>query len=191
MRLDHVAHHADQQLILSASIAKAFENLKSQTINRERVEIRLDALNRDWEEFQLQHKSLMLAVLSLDSTDRHQVRKHSYFSEDIHAATKECFLETAASMSVLLNDPRSHSNRTSPERSISRPPTVTSFSHAPRLPRIDLPKFDGTFSDWLSFRDLFTSLILSNENISAVEKLQYLKSSLVGSASQLLKKSPL
>ena len=80
-----------------------------------------------------------------------------------------------------------HSNRASSERSISHPPTVTSFSHAPRLPRIDLPKFDGTFSDWLSFRDMFTSLILSNENISAVEKLQYLRTSLVGSASQLLR----
>ena len=90
-------------------------------------------------------------------------------------------------MSTLLNDQRSHSNRASPERSISQPPTVTSFINAPRLPRIDLPKFDGIFSDWLSFRDLFTSLVLSNGNISAVEKLQYLKTSLVGSASHLLK----
>ncbi|XP_062541861.1 uncharacterized protein LOC134209855 [Armigeres subalbatus] len=34
-----------------------------------------------------------------------------------------------------------------------------------RLPKIDLPKFNGDFSRWLSFRDTFTSMVHSNADI--------------------------
>ncbi|XP_062541030.1 uncharacterized protein LOC134209064 [Armigeres subalbatus] len=43
-----------------------------------------------------------------------------------------------------------------------------------RLPKIDLPKFNGDFSRWISFRDTFTSMIHANGDISTVAKLQYL-----------------
>lgn len=99
MRLDHVVHRADQQLILSASIAKAFENLNSRTITRGRVEIRLEAVKQTWEEFQVNHKAITIALRDLDSTDRHKVREHPYFSEDLFAAIEDCFLETVAKMS--------------------------------------------------------------------------------------------
>ena len=181
MSLDHVLHRADQQLILSASIAEAFENLNSRAITREQVEMKLEAVEQTWEEFRVNHQTITLASFKLDSTDHRKVRKHSYFFEDIFTATKDCFLETAAIMSILLNDQQVRSSRASPERSISQPPTVASFINAPRLPPIDLPKFDGTLDDWLSFRDSFTSLVLSNGNISPVEKLQYLETSLVDS----------
>ncbi|XP_058817061.1 uncharacterized protein LOC131680357 [Topomyia yanbarensis] len=51
-----------------------------------------------------------------------------------------------------------------------------------RLPKIDLPRFDGDFSRWLSFRDTFTSMVHSNGNIPTVAKLQYLLQSLEGDA---------
>lgn len=52
-------------------------------------------------------------------------------------------------------------------------------------------KFNGTPSDWLSFKDLFSSLILNNPTLTSVEKLQYLKINLVGSAAHLLKNTTL
>ncbi|XP_062542023.1 uncharacterized protein LOC134210014 [Armigeres subalbatus] len=51
-----------------------------------------------------------------------------------------------------------------------------------RLPQIDLPKFAGDFSKWLSFRDTFTSMVHSNADIPIVAKLQYLFQSLEGEA---------
>ncbi|XP_062558148.1 uncharacterized protein LOC134223026 [Armigeres subalbatus] len=51
-----------------------------------------------------------------------------------------------------------------------------------RLPKIDLPKFNGDFSRWISFRDTFTSMIHVNGDIPTVAKLQYLLQSLEGSA---------
>jgi len=46
-------------------------------------------------------------------------------------------------------------------------------------------------SDWLTFKDLFNSLVSANPTLSSVEKLQYLKTSLVGSAASLLKNTTL
>jgi len=62
---------------------------------------------------------------------------------------------------------------------------ISIFFHHARLPRIDI--FNGSPSEWLSFKDLFSSLIVANPTLSSVEKLQYLKTSLIGSASHLLK----
>ncbi|KYN12141.1 hypothetical protein ALC57_15704 [Trachymyrmex cornetzi] len=63
----------------------------------------------------------------------------------------------------------------------------TSYYHHAKLPRIEIPKFNGNPEEWLSFKDLFTSLVIANRSLSAVEKIQYLKTSLVGNAAQLLR----
>ncbi|XP_058839510.1 uncharacterized protein LOC131694986 [Topomyia yanbarensis] len=51
-----------------------------------------------------------------------------------------------------------------------------------RLPKIDLPKFDGNFTRWLSFKDTFFSMVHSNADIPTVAKLQYLLQSLEADA---------
>lgn len=47
-----------------------------------------------------------------------------------------------------------------------------------RLPQITLQSFNGNIDEWLSFRDLFTSLIHGKPELPEVEKLHYLKSCL-------------
>lgn len=51
-----------------------------------------------------------------------------------------------------------------------------------RLPKIEIPKFSGNFTTWPNFRELFTKIIDSKIGLSGAEKLQYLKSSLIGAA---------
>uniref|UniRef100_A0A2H1VU76 SFRICE_031218 n=1 Tax=Spodoptera frugiperda TaxID=7108 RepID=A0A2H1VU76_SPOFR len=55
-----------------------------------------------------------------------------------------------------------------------------------RLPKIDLPKFSGSYHDWLEFRDTFISIIHKNEGIDKINKLHYLRASLKGSASLII-----
>lgn len=50
------------------------------------------------------------------------------------------------------------------------------------LPRLTIPKFDGHIDHWTEFSSMFNALIHSNTSLTPVEKLQYLKSSLSGSA---------
>lgn len=45
-----------------------------------------------------------------------------------------------------------------------------------RLPEIDMPKFDGRYSSWLSFKDEFLSLVHNNLAISDVDRFRYLLS---------------
>ncbi len=60
-------------------------------------------------------------------------------------------------------------------------------STAVKLPTISLPTFDGKFSEWTSFKDLFEAAIANNNEISGAQKLQYLKTTLRGEPSNLVK----
>lgn len=55
-----------------------------------------------------------------------------------------------------------------------------------RLPKIDLPKFDGSYNEWFPFHDTFCSLIHENDDISRIQKFHYLKSCLSGEAKNIL-----
>lgn len=54
------------------------------------------------------------------------------------------------------------------------------------LPTINLPVFSGSYLEWISFRDLFITLIHNVPSIPKVTKHHYLKSSLTGEPSRLI-----
>lgn len=56
-----------------------------------------------------------------------------------------------------------------------------------KLPTISLPKYNGIYQNWLEFRDTFRSLIHDNSAISNVQKFHYLRASLEGDASSVIK----
>ncbi|XP_055589397.1 uncharacterized protein LOC129741675 [Uranotaenia lowii] len=58
---------------------------------------------------------------------------------------------------------------------------ATSHPHV-KLPLISLPKFSGNIEEWLSFRDLYLSLIHHSEDLPVIEKYHYLRSQLEGEA---------
>ncbi|XP_043498414.1 uncharacterized protein LOC122521640 [Polistes fuscatus] len=48
------------------------------------------------------------------------------------------------------------------------------------VPKIDVPKFDGDINKWISYKNSFLTLIDSRTDITDIEKLLYLRDSLVG-----------
>ncbi|XP_043466955.1 uncharacterized protein LOC122501502 [Leptopilina heterotoma] len=56
-----------------------------------------------------------------------------------------------------------------------------------KLPTIELPKFRGELSEWLGFRDTFSSLIHDNNQISNIQKFHYLRAAVEGDAEQIIK----
>jgi hypothetical protein len=44
-----------------------------------------------------------------------------------------------------------------------------------KLPNIQLPSFSGSFTEWITFRDTFLSLIHNNNSLTKIEKFHYLK----------------
>jgi hypothetical protein len=65
-------------------------------------------------------------------------------------------------------------------------PSQRSDAPPVKLPDISIPKFNGLFTEWIGFRDSFTSLIHENASLSAIQKFHYLKGSLTGDASQII-----
>jgi hypothetical protein len=59
------------------------------------------------------------------------------------------------------------------------------------LPKVKLPIFDGDFTNWQHFWDLFGVLINGNSTLSELDKFMYLKSNLLGPPLDLIKNIPL
>lgn len=55
-----------------------------------------------------------------------------------------------------------------------------------RLPKLDLPTFSGKYEEWFPFRDTFLTVIHANPTINNIQRLQYLKASLVGDAKEII-----
>ncbi|XP_062558275.1 uncharacterized protein LOC134223151 [Armigeres subalbatus] len=55
-----------------------------------------------------------------------------------------------------------------------------------RLPQIKLQTFNGDIDEWISFRDLYTSLIHRKTDLPEVEKFHYLKGCLQGEPKNLI-----
>ncbi|XP_062541155.1 uncharacterized protein LOC134209188 [Armigeres subalbatus] len=71
------------------------------------------------------------------------------------------------------------------EHSLLEQPVAGVIDHV-RLPQIHLQTFSGDIDEWLSFRDLFTSLIHWRTDLPEVEKLHYLKGCLQGEPKSLI-----
>lgn len=57
-----------------------------------------------------------------------------------------------------------------------------------RLPKIVLPTFSGSYHEWLSFKNRFSNLIQESTVLGDVEKLEYVKSCVVGEAERSIQR---
>lgn len=190
MKLNHVKNQIEQQFTLMDLIANAVDNLTKvglSNITTHRVHARLNALKETWEKFSVTHEAIGLAMTELHPNEQLILRNHLYFLENLYSMTREDYLEAIEKMNQLLDSEQKTLQRKPSTQSLSNTSSFPTFFQHARLPRIDIPKFNGTPSDWLSFKDLFTFLVSANPTLSSVEKLQYLKTSLTGSAAHLLK----
>lgn len=65
-------------------------------------------------------------------------------------------------------------------------PAPNASSPQIQLPKINIPKFDGEYGKWPTFKDLFEKVVHS-QKISAVQKMWYLKTNLIGEAERLIR----
>jgi len=194
MRRSHVEARLEQQITLSKVIASSYDELiKSgfSNITSTRIQSRIASLKEDWDKFSLINDAVGIAMKKLSVEDRTLVQQHSFLQENTFATTKEAYLNSLEKMMSLLdNGITTSDNSTSGQTTLQVSATVP-YAYQSRLPRIDLPKFNGTPSEWLPFKDLFNALVTANPTLSAIEKLQYLKTSITGSAAHLLSNTTL
>lgn len=126
------------------------------------VSVRLELLNQLYQDF----TKIQADIERWDSGDapltRHLQERKEF--ESRYCAVKGWFVTQQVVVPVTANE------------SIVAPPPPANF-HL-RLPKIDLPKFDGDYSRWLGFRDTFRSMVHDVPDIPPVAKLQFLLQSL-------------
>ena len=84
-----------------------------------------------------------------------------------------------------------NSAETTPSLNQQEAPIGAKTSSKAKLPKLTLPKFAGDPTEWTTFWDSFSSAIHLSEELSEIDKLQYLKSLLVGTAAETISGLPL
>ncbi|XP_076280097.1 uncharacterized protein LOC143208966 [Lasioglossum baleicum] len=95
--------------------------------------------------------------------------------DDIHEEGWDYFKEHIGRLTIPMTPPAASSSVLDPSPPVSGTVPV-------KLPKVELPTFDGDLAKWKSFESRFSSAILKNSRLTDVSRLEYLLSALKGEA---------
>ena len=162
-------------------IGKAYSNFKKSPKDRitcPYIKIRLENLDTLWKQLTDSHSQLY------EEYDPQKLKTCVYVKQDCYDQTEEVYIQYKTELQTILE-----SFEVKEESQIEYPKHVTSSGKncQVKLPKIVIPIFSGKYTEWVTFRDLFLSLIHNNKSIDNVQRMQYLKGYLSGEAEQLLR----
>nr|XP_049703353.1 uncharacterized protein LOC126056028 [Helicoverpa armigera] len=144
------------------------------------VKVRLENLEKMYEQLTDGHNKL------LEGYDPDKLRQSQYVQKDVYNITEETYMQYKIELEIILESFESK-EETKKESKIA----LNSKQCHVKLPKIVIPVFSGKYTDWVTFRDLFVSLIHKNPSLDNVQRMQYLKGYLSGEAEQLLRQIPI
>lgn len=149
----------------SAEQIKVFEaNYTADQANQ--LAIRIEMLDELWKQYSEVQEEIEL----LEDLSGEEISEERLVFQNKYVELKALLVSKLPNLSV----------NTEPTRVASNSASIVSQSV--RLPEIQIPKFDGNPELWIEFRDTFKSLIHANPNLTAIQKLHYLKDALIGEA---------
>lgn len=154
------------------TLVKSFSNYKKSPKERvtiSYIEARLENLEKVYQKMCDTHQEIITHVTKAERV------KINYFIAEVMSEFEELYFEYKGKMKGDL------------ARLNATVPPLSKVNCEVKLPQINLPCFTGGYDEWQTFYDMFVSLIHDNANLSAVQKLHYLKSSLSGEPANLLK----
>ncbi|XP_076377782.1 uncharacterized protein LOC143259435 [Megalopta genalis] len=156
-------------------LKKFFKELTAET-SIGSLQKRLEANLGLYDNFNRVQSKIELFVMGTEAAAAHEIEREvfeaTYF--DLIAEV-EAYIASARSSGKTQGS--SSSQFSSAVSSLATPAQL-----AVKLPTIQLPSFDGNYSDWVKFWDTFLSLIDSNDLLSDLQKFHYLHTSLKGAA---------
>ena len=174
----------DKQISLQNKIANFFFNFKSkvkENVIKGYAESRLAGLERNYTTFQVNQEKIM-HLKELD-------KKHTYFTSKLCDLVEDSFYDRRGDFLDFLETFKAKGVAQDASSSATTLPITAQSINVSfqSLPKIDLPKLPGKFSDWENFRDVFRSIIHWHENLSTIMKLHYLRTHLTGEALEKIK----
>lgn len=151
------------------------ENTHETSLTAAQISASLESLKTLWNRFSKEHDDIPRGC-------DYNFLKHPYIKNKVYDQTCAQYMYTQARLNEMLFNLTSINAQTYSAQ--THPPAHrVSTAH---LPKLSLQTFDGNYSKWKPFKDMFTALIIQNSALSDVERLHYLKSSLKGDAEQFV-----
>lgn len=154
---------------LKSQITNLSNTLDKGRLDETALKLRMKRVNELYNAFEEYNDELAI----LDPNEAHQ-------TEFINI--QERFYSVASRVENIVN-PASTSDAGSDRQDVvSRNCNLEIRKRRIKLPEAALPTFDGKYEGWLSFKNAFHNMIGSQDDLSDVDKLQYLKAALIGEA---------
>ena len=109
---------------------------------------------------------------------------HEYYATDVAVQERQLVWKMKLHLSRLKEDVQVISD-------LRSAPANPAPGRAGKLPEIELPKFSGSYAEWPTFSELFTSLIIKDAQLLEIDRLHYLRSSLSGEPARRVNAFPL
>ncbi|XP_055613140.1 uncharacterized protein LOC129759655 [Uranotaenia lowii] len=155
-----------------------FANTLGEVTSVQQIQVRLEKLNELWDK-------VNDAIMDVEMHDEYPTKEGNCPGIRLDFTTR--FYDVKASMLDRIKELEGNAANTSVLQSTRiMDSSIQPVTEHVRLPQIRLQTFDGNIDQWLSFRDLFLSLIHSKVDLPDVEKFHYLKGYLAGEARSLI-----
>ncbi|XP_033229732.1 uncharacterized protein LOC117181281 [Belonocnema kinseyi] len=121
--------------------------------------------------------------MSESQAEEREEFENTYFDilTEVRDFIEQCKVDSAIRIQ---NNHSDKSSRNETPVYVSNPSSIDSL--IVKLPTITVPKFDGSFKDWIQFRDTFKSLIHENSRLSNIQKFHYLNLALIGDSARVI-----
>ncbi|XP_055589653.1 uncharacterized protein LOC129741866 [Uranotaenia lowii] len=156
----------------------AFSNTLGEVTSVQQIQVRLEKLNELWDK-------VNDAIMDVEIHEEYSSKEGACPGIRLDFTTR--YYDAKASMLDRIKELEGNTANTSVLQSTRiMDSSIQPVTEHVRLPQIRLQTFDGNIDQWLSFRDLFLSLIHSKVDLPDVEKFHYLKGCLAGEARALI-----
>ena len=178
-----VAKLLEQQSNLIKSVANAITNFKKlgqAKMTSTAAASRMERVKEQFREIRANHSKLtVMAEAETEATHQYFLTEQFTHAEELMDAALDYLAEFAVPHAAVPHISIMDASNASNDYHVGPRPVS-------RLPRIDLPKFDGAFERWETFRDRFKAMVIDDPILTNVERLHYFCSVVTGTTSTSL-----
>ena len=167
----------NEQVSMFTRITNAFAYFEKEgdNMSTSSCKIRMKSLEKTWEKFENNHMQL------INHEDYEAVKAQPYVKDNLFLVYEQSYIKNMSKLQAYLDSQvESHNDSTHP------PIRQFVTLDGERLPPLSIPHFNGDFTCWESFRDMFTSSVINKPNYSDIAKLHQLISVVEGDAKKLV-----
>lgn len=168
---------------LKASVTRlqtTLNSLRSNQINPIDLRNRRTKLDQTWDTYdEVQTRiELITEDIGESSASERKIFEESYYTA--LAKIDSLILPTITTNSVASSNSQQSTGSTIIQTEVRQ------SNNDVRLPKVELPSFNGSYDSWSRFRDTFESLVHNNTRLSDIQKFHYLLSSVRDEAAEIL-----